>query len=175
MHLKKQTPNKDDPHKSLGDFLEICGTVKWGFNRCYSSKTISFFSLQDKAKDWLKSIPTGSIVTWDELAQAFSIISFRQKKRVGWEWKSRCLGRRKIKDCSNQLLRKYLRRGYPDRLQVQIFCNGSTCKTKFILDTVAAGSLFSKTAEAAHALLEEMASTTHNGLVERSTSTISRL
>lgn len=61
-----------DLHKHLRSFIEIYRVVK--INEVTKDviriRLFPFF-LQDKAKDWLESIPFSSITTWDELAQAF--------------------------------------------------------------------------------------------------------
>ncbi|KAL0320142.1 UNVERIFIED_CONTAM: hypothetical protein Sradi_5275700 [Sesamum radiatum] len=54
----------EDPNKHLVSFLEICDTFKF-------SLRIFPFSLCDTAKDWLQSLPAGSITTWAVLTQKF--------------------------------------------------------------------------------------------------------
>ena len=64
--------NNEDPHKHLRFFLDICGTVKMhGVSNNAIKLRLFPFSLQDQAKDWLKTIPPNSITTWEILAQAF--------------------------------------------------------------------------------------------------------
>src|SRR6185295_13028168 len=73
-------PN-ENPHLHLATFTELMDTVKIHevsqdalFLRAFS------FSLRDRAKSWFKSLPQGSITTWDELAKAFLNKYFPPKK-----------------------------------------------------------------------------------------------
>ncbi|CAN6704003.1 unnamed protein product [Malus baccata var. baccata] len=64
-------PNSD-PNMHLADFIEACDNI---IIRCFSSEAIKLrlfpFSLNDKAKAWLHSLPANSITTWTELQENF--------------------------------------------------------------------------------------------------------
>ncbi|XP_075486357.1 uncharacterized protein LOC142525962 [Primulina tabacum] len=61
-----------DPHVHLRTFLEITDTVKINNVPDDIIRLHLFpFSLRDKARGWLQSLPLGSIITWQELATKF--------------------------------------------------------------------------------------------------------
>ena len=62
----------DDPNTHITNFLEIRDIFK--HNRVFDDTVrlrLFLFSLRDKAKSWLNSIPQRTISTWEELAQKF--------------------------------------------------------------------------------------------------------
>jgi len=65
------TPLKD-PNLHLLVFLKVCDKLK--FNGVYTDAIrlrLFLFSLRDKARAWLHSLPSGCITTWDEVTRAF--------------------------------------------------------------------------------------------------------
>ena len=64
--------SKDDPNAHIAYFLEVCDLYKInGVSEDAVRLRVFPFSLRDRAKEWLNSLPPGSITTWDELVQRF--------------------------------------------------------------------------------------------------------
>ncbi|KAL0361432.1 UNVERIFIED_CONTAM: hypothetical protein Sradi_3827700, partial [Sesamum radiatum] len=58
----------EDPYKHLKEFHVVCSGMKPQGVTEEQVKLRAFpFSLSDKAKDWLYSLPSGSINSWNEL------------------------------------------------------------------------------------------------------------
>ncbi|KAL0332926.1 UNVERIFIED_CONTAM: hypothetical protein Scaly_2194100 [Sesamum calycinum] len=62
----------EDPHKHIKEFHVVCSGMKPQGVTEEQVKLRAFpFSLGDKAKDWLYSLPSGTIVSWNELKKQF--------------------------------------------------------------------------------------------------------
>ena len=62
----------EDPNLHIHNFLEICDTLKINGVKDEAIRLRLFpFSLKDKAKAWLISLPSNSITTWTDLANRF--------------------------------------------------------------------------------------------------------
>ncbi|KAK3198688.1 hypothetical protein Dsin_022103 [Dipteronia sinensis] len=61
-----------DPHIHIKEFFAVCTTIT---NRGENDEEIHLrlfpFSLKDKAKEWLYSLPSGSITSWVDLTAKF--------------------------------------------------------------------------------------------------------
>ncbi|WCJ29651.1 hypothetical protein M5689_011268 [Euphorbia peplus] len=63
----------EDPNSYIYDFLNLCNTLS--IYRGVANDVLRLklfpFSLRDKAKSWFKSLPPGTIYTWDEMERCF--------------------------------------------------------------------------------------------------------
>ncbi|KAL5574402.1 hypothetical protein UlMin_023999 [Ulmus minor] len=148
---------KDDPNAHISSFLEVCDLCKInGVSEDAVRLRVFPFSLQDRAKEWLNSLPPGSITTWNKLVQKFlskffppaktaklrnEITSFTQYDQESlyeaWE---------RFKE----MLRKCPHHGIPIWLQVSTFYNGLFSNYRAMIDAAAGGALMGKTPEDAH-------------------------
>ncbi|KAL5574401.1 hypothetical protein UlMin_023998 [Ulmus minor] len=166
--------SKDDPNAHIAYFLEVCDLYKInGVSDDAVRLRVFPFSLRDRAKEWLNSVPSESITTWDELVHKFlskffppaktaklrnEITSFTQYDQESlyeaWE---------RFKE----MLRKCPHHGIPIWLQVSTFYNGLVSNYRAMIDAAAGGCLMGKTPEEAHELLEVMAENNNQWHSER--------
>lgn len=66
-----KAPN-EDPNEHIANFNKICGTFQIHNIDAEAIRLRSFsFSLHDRAKQWLHTLPADSITTWDDLCSKF--------------------------------------------------------------------------------------------------------
>lgn len=64
-------------------FLEICNTFKYnGVTDDAIRLKLFCFSLSNKAKNWLNSLPSDSVTTWNDLAQKYWLSSNHQQRQL---------------------------------------------------------------------------------------------
>ena len=63
---------REDPYMHVKEFLEICSTFRF---QNFSDESVRLrlfpFSLKDKAKAWLNTLPARTITNWDQLVNKF--------------------------------------------------------------------------------------------------------
>ena len=154
----------EDPNLHLSVFLEVCDTLKVNGASSDAIRLRLFpFSLRDKARAWLHSLPPGSISTWEELTKAFLARFFPPSKTASLRSQISTFAQRddetmyeaweRFKD----LLRLCPHHGLQKWMVVQTFYNGVTQPVRSMIDAAAGGTLMSKTEEEAYNLIEEMA------------------
>ncbi|KAL8105734.1 hypothetical protein AgCh_029503 [Apium graveolens] len=154
----------EDPNMHIRDFIEICDTFK--FNGVYEDAVklrLFPFSLRDKAKSWLHSLPAGSITTWEDLAQKFLAKFFPMAKTatlrnaitqfVQQTGESLCEAWERYKE----MLKKCPHHGMPDWMIINCFYNGLGAQSRPMLDAASGGVLWEKSYEEAYDLIELMA------------------
>ena len=120
------------------------------------------FTLKDKAKDWLNSLPLGSVTTWADLAQKFLAKYFPPAKTARMRNEITTFSQfdgeslYEASEWFKDLLWKCPHHRVPLWLQVQTFCNGLVPSIQTLIDAAAGGAFMGKTQEEAYALLEEM-------------------
>ena len=121
------------------------------------------FSLKDRAKNWLNSLPGGSITSWDDLAQKFLAKFFPPAKTVKMRTEISNFAQFEGEtlyeawERYKELLRKCPHHGLPLWMQVQNFYTGLVASTRTLIDAAAGGAFMGKTQDEAYEPLEEMA------------------
>ncbi|GAU41492.1 hypothetical protein TSUD_13740 [Trifolium subterraneum] len=152
------------PNIHLAHFYEACGYTDPP-NISESDKRLRLFklSLTGRAKDWIDTLPSGTITSWDELELKFreryfpihkflerrnDITNFEQGDSESlydaWE---------RFKLC----LKKCPKHGLDNHAQMQHFTQGLRAQTRMLLDASAGGSLKNKDENEARELVEAMA------------------
>ena len=153
----------EDAAMHLHDFCQICDMQKFKNVENDIVKLKLFpFSLRGRAKEWLLSLPTASINSWDDLKEPFikkyyppvkilqnrnSILSFRQNdnEHVATAWE-------RVKN----MLRACPSHGVNEWTILHSFYNGLNIMSRSILDSAAGGAFMSKTVLEAKTILESM-------------------
>ena len=134
------------------------------------------FSLRDRAKNWFKAIPQGSITTWDELAKAFLNKYFPPRKTA--EMRNQILSF-KMKDDESlyegwerfkELLMLCPHHGQEKWTLLHVFYNAVDSSTRLIIDASAGGRIMAMEVDEAWDLIETTAQHSHSYSDARSTS-----
>ncbi|XP_024178805.1 uncharacterized protein LOC112184801 [Rosa chinensis] len=145
----------EDPYLHVEEFKDICGTFQYEISDEQIRLRLFPFSLKDKARKWLSSLPPGSINTWDDLVKKFLLKFFPAKKTnalqaeifgfsqpegepfyESWE---------RYKD----LFLKCPHHGFSKPQKAQFFYRGLNSQSRSMVDATVGGSLMGKTADEA--------------------------
>src|SRR5688572_20583101 len=73
----------EDPHDHIRNFLDVCSPFKFkNISQEYIRLQLFPFSLMGDATKWLAELPRDSIISWEELIDAFYEIFFPPSKML---------------------------------------------------------------------------------------------
>ena len=154
----------DDPINHLTNFVEITENIYInGVTRDAIKLRLFPFSLRDRAKNWLRSLPPGSITTWEQMSNAFLSKYFPPSKTASYRNQITNFKQKPDEslceawDKYQELLRLCPHHGLEKWLILQTFYDGLNYNTRMTLDAAAGGSLMSRSQNEAYNLIEEMA------------------
>ncbi|CAN6723759.1 unnamed protein product [Malus baccata var. baccata] len=138
-------PNSD-PNMHLADFIEACdNTIIRGFFSEAIKLRLFPFSLKDKAKAWLHSLPANSITTWTELQEKFLNKFFPSSKTLALKKEILAFAQKPNKSFHeaweryNEMYTKCPHAGFDSNLQMNIFYDGLNATTKSQVNASAGG------------------------------------
>ncbi|KAL2228949.1 UNVERIFIED_CONTAM: Retrovirus-related Pol polyprotein from transposon 17.6 [Sesamum indicum] len=154
----------EDPHKHLKEFHVVCSGMRPQGVTEEQVKLRAFpFSLGDKAKDWLYSLPSGFIVSWNELKKLFLENYFPASRTTNI--RKEISGIRQFSGESfyeywgrfKQLVESCPHHQIPDHLLIQYFYEGLSEANRSLVDAASGGALYDKTPTEARKLITTMA------------------
>ncbi|KAJ9169141.1 hypothetical protein P3X46_020603 [Hevea brasiliensis] len=164
----------ESPHVHLAHFLEISDMLKInGVSDDAIRLRLFPFSLKDRAREWLHSLPPGSITTWDELSQAFLAQYFPPSKTA--KLRNELTSFKPRDDESlyeaweryKDLQRRCPHHGIPKWMLVQHFYNGVSPAIRSTIDASSGGDLMEKSEDEAFSALDKIAYNNYQWSCER--------
>ena len=154
----------EDPNEHLGRFLRMENTVKLNGVRPEVIKLHLYpFSLRDIAATWYESLPHGSVVTWEELVEAYlgrffppSLTSERRREIIVFqqgEDESLYIAWERFK----RLLKRCPMHGIDLKTQMDIVYHALNDTSKGIIDASCCGAFKRKSVEETRDLIEDLA------------------
>ena len=153
----------EDPNEHLGRFLRMANTVKLNGVRPEVIKLHLFpFSLRDTTATWYKSLPYGSVDSWEDLVEAYlcrffppSLTSERRREIIVFqqgEDESLYVAWERFK----RLLKRCPMHGIDLKTQMDIVYHALNDISKGIIDASCCGAFKRKSAEEARDLIEDL-------------------
>ncbi|KAG8491357.1 hypothetical protein CXB51_014478 [Gossypium anomalum] len=167
----------EDPHLHLRMFMEVSESFQLAEVPEDALRLKLFpYSLRDRARAWLNSLPSNSISTWQELTERFLVKYFLPSKIA--KLRNGITTFQKMDDESlykawerfKELLRKCPHHGIPHCIQLEKFYNGLNAHTRMVVDASANGAILSKSYNEAYEIIERIASNNYQWPTNRATS-----
>ncbi|KAI4387326.1 hypothetical protein MLD38_005167 [Melastoma candidum] len=141
----------EDPHGHITNFLQVCDTFRY---KGVSSEAIPMrlfpFSLRDKARTWLYSLPEGSITNWEEMSGKFLSKYFPPSKTIKTRNDITSLRQHGIESLYEawERFKNFLRvcphHEIPQWMLVQIIYDGLTDALPSVIDAAVGGTILNK-------------------------------
>ncbi|XP_062089707.1 uncharacterized protein LOC133796249 [Humulus lupulus] len=141
----------EDPHLHLRLFIEVSDSFKLPRVTEDALRLKLFpYSLRDRVRAWLNSLPSDSVSTWQELAERFLMKYFPPTKNA--KLRNQITSFQQLDEESlyeawerfKELLGKFPHRGIPHCIQMETFYNGLNAHTRMVVDASANGALLAK-------------------------------
>ena len=152
------------PFTHLDNFLELCATVNpVGVTPEFIKMHMFHFSLRDKAKFWLRSLPEGSLVSWNDITKAFLMKYCPPEKTSEMRRKISTFSQEEDETLSEawerfkELIRSCPHHGFSQWLVVQSFYDGLAPSSRANLDSGAGGQLKKLPVDQVEGVIEEVA------------------
>ncbi|KAJ9543915.1 hypothetical protein OSB04_023622 [Centaurea solstitialis] len=153
----------EDPNKHLKEFHVVCLSMKPHEVTEDLIKLKAFpFSLKDRAKDWLYSLPSGSVTTWNQMARLFLDKFFPASKAASLRREICSIKQRDVETLHEYWERfKHLcvscpQHGISEQLLLQYFYEGLLPMERKMIDAASGGAIFNKTPTQVRALITTM-------------------
>jgi len=144
--------DNEDPQRHLKSFHMVCVSMLPDHVELNEFKLTAFpFTLEDRAREWLFNIPSGSIRTWEELVKAFNS-KFYPASRVSSQRNEICGIHQGVDETFhdywerfNNLCTGCPQHQIPEQLLLQNFYEGLQYQEKRMIDASSGGDIFNKT------------------------------
>ncbi|XP_060960732.1 uncharacterized protein LOC115723603 [Cannabis sativa] len=154
----------EDPHLHIRSFFEVSDSFKQqGVSEEALRLKLFPFSLRDRARAWLNTLPPDSVTSWNDLAEKFLRKYFPPTRNANF--RSEIMSFQQLEDETasdawerfKELLRKCQHHGIPHCIQLETFYNGLNAASRMVLDASADGAILSKSYNEAFEILERIA------------------